>query len=74
MLSVSIEDRSKDTRIGASWKLEWKDSDPPEYIGTYRTKGKASRGKICVENTGRFWTYCELGPLLQLIYEEVRTD
>ena len=30
-----------------------KHPDPPEYIATYRTQEKASRGKICAENTGR---------------------
>ena len=30
-----------------------KHPDPPEYIATYRTQEKASREKICVENTGR---------------------
>ena len=47
MLSVMMHGlRQRGSRSG-------KHPDPPEYIATYRTQEKASRGKICAENTGR---------------------
>ena len=52
MLSVIPENRSKDAWIAATWKQVWEAAGPTEYTATYRTLEKASKKKICAENTG----------------------